>query len=232
MGFSFHGGPALLDRLLAEHPEVDFVQLQINYADWENPSVQSRANYEVARRHGKPIVVMEPVKGGNLADPPADVKQLLQRHAPDRSCASWAIRFAASLDGVMTVLSGMSNLAQMRDNLSYMRQFQPLDEQEQQVIQRAQQLLGHSASIPCTACHYCTDGCPSRIPIPEIFRAANKQLANGQMAEARAAYAAAVAGKGSPADCIHCGQCERACPQHLPVTRYLQQSADLLDVQT
>ena len=160
IGFSFHAGPELLDKLLTQHPEVDFVQLQINYADWENPKVLSRANYEVARKHGKQIVVMEPVKGGALADPPAEVQKLFKAYAPEMSCASWGIRFAASLPGVLTVLSGMSNTAQMQDNLSYMENFVPFCDAEQKIIQQAQIIMGSSAAIPCTACHYWTEGCP------------------------------------------------------------------------
>lgn len=229
IGFSFHAGPQLLDQILRDHPEVDFVQLQLNYADWENPSVQSRANYEVARKHGKPIVVMEPVKGGTLADPPSEVKKLFHDYAPDASCASWAIRFAASLDGVMTVLSGMSNTQQMEDNLSYMRDFQPLNADEQKIIQKAQQILGQSSAIACTACHYCTEGCPRQIPIPEIFSAANLHLANGQLDQARQQYAVAVEDRGKASDCIACGQCERACPQHLKIIDNLKQCAGLLE---
>ncbi len=228
-GFSYHAGPELLDRLLAAHPEVDFIQLQINYEDWENPSVASRANYEVARRHGKSIVIMEPVKGGRLADPPAAVKELLHKYHPDMSYASWAICFAASLDGILTVLSGMSNLAQMEDNISYMKDFRPLDREEQRIIQEAQRILGKSATIPCTACRYCTEGCPKGIAIPEIFAAANKRLGNGQMEEALSDYRQA-AGEGHRAsDCIGCGQCERACPQHLTITEHLKQCAKMLE---
>lgn len=229
MGFSFHAGPQLLDRLLREHPEVDFVQLQINYADWENPSVASRANYEVAREHGKSIVVMEPVKGGNLANPPAAVKKMFDAYHPDLFYASWAIRFAASLDGIITVLSGMSNTAQMEDNLSYMKNFQPLNEEEQKIIQQAQRILGKSSTIPCTACHYCTEGCPKHIPIPEIFSAMNKQLGNGQTAEAVSDYQRVTASGGLASECISCKQCERVCPQQLNIVDGLKQCAAALE---
>lgn len=229
IGFSFHADPALLDQLLTEHPEVDFVQLQINYADWENPSVASRANYEMARKHGKSIVVMEPVKGGKLANPPEEVRRLFQEYHPEMSFASWAIRFVASLDGIITVLSGMSNTAQMKDNLSYMKNFQPLNIEEQKIIQQAQRIMGNSQTIPCTSCHYCTKGCPKQIPIPEIFSAMNKQLGNGQRAEALSDYQQAVEEGGRASDCIGCGQCERACPQHIPVIEQLKKCADLLE---
>ena len=228
-GFSYHAGPELLDRLLTDHPEVDFIQLQINYADWENPSVSSRANYEVARRHGVPVTVMEPVKGGTLARPPEAVKQRFLAMRPGLSCASWAIRFAASLEGILTVLSGMSSVKQMEDNLSYMKDFRPLDEAEQEAIRDAQRILGHSAAIPCTACRYCTEGCPRGIPIPEIFAAANRQLGNGQMEAAKAAYREAVLPGRRASDCIACRKCERACPQHLPITRHLKEAAAMLE---
>lgn len=229
IGFSFHAGPRLLDQLLQEHPEVDFVQLQINYADWENPSVAARANYEVARKHGKSIVVMEPVKGGRLANPPAAVKKLFDEYHPDMSYASWAIRFVASLDGIITVLSGMSNTAQMEDNLSYMKNFQPLNEEEQEIIRQAQKILGNSSAIPCTACHYCTEGCPKQIPIPEIFSAMNKQLGNGQMAEAAADYQKATASGGLATECVGCKQCERVCPQHISIVDDLKRCAKALE---
>ncbi len=228
-GFSFHDSPELLDKLLTEHPDVDFVQLQINYADWENPEVQSRACYEVARKHGKQVVIMEPVKGGALANPPEQVKALFDAAKPGASYASWALRFAASLDGVLAVLSGMSNLEQVDDNLATMSDFQPLNDAEQKVIQQAQHILGNSAAIACTACHYCTAGCPKKIAIPEIFAAANKQLANGQKAEAAAAYAAATAEGGKASACIHCKQCERICPQHLPITDLLDRCAAMFE---
>ena len=202
---------------------------QINYADWENPSVTARANYEVARKHGKSIVVMEPVKGGTLANPPEKVKKLFKEYHPDMSYASWAIRFVASLDGIITVLSGMSNIEQMEDNLSYMKNFQPLNEEEQKIIQQAQRILGKSSTIPCTACHYCTEGCPKQIPIPEIFSAANKQLGNGQIAEAVQNYQKVAEEGHRASDCVGCKQCEGACPQHLSITEYLNQCAGMLE---
>lgn len=229
LGFSFHAGPKLLDQLLNQHPDVDFVQLQINYLDWENPKVTARANYEVARKHNVPIVVMEPVKGGALENPPAEVKKLFSECRPGMSPASWAIRFAASLDGVMTVLSGMSNLAQMEDNLSYMRDFRPLDDTEQKIIQQAQRIMGKSAAIPCTGCRYCVEGCPRNIPIPEIFAAMNKRLANGQAADAESAYWQAVGGGSKASDCIGCGQCEKVCPQRLEVVKHLRGCAEVLE---
>lgn len=176
MGFSFHDTPECLDALLCAHPETEFVQLQINYADWENPDVTARANYEVARKHGKSIVVMEPIKGGALADPIPAVRDIFRAADPNASFASWAIRYAASLDGIVTVLSGMSNLTQMEDNLSYMKDFKPMNASEQAAIRKAQEAINGVKSIPCTACHYCTAGCPKHIPIPEIFAARNRQL--------------------------------------------------------
>lgn len=229
MGFSFHGGPKLLDQLLHDHPEVEFVQLQINYADWEDPKVQSRANYEVARKHGKPVVIMEPVKGGKLADPPKEVRALMNEAAPGASPASWAIRFAASLEGVMTVLSGMSTLEQMEDNLSFMTDFQPLSPDERAVLFKAQEILGRSSVIPCTACHYCTEGCPKQIPIPEIFSAMNLRLGDGQGEQAVKAYSEAVKEGHMASDCIACGQCENACPQHIDVIEKLKDCAAALE---
>ena len=228
-GFSFHATPEILDELLTAHPDAEFVQLQINYADWENPAVTARANYEVARKHGKSIVVMEPVKGGALANPIPAVQDILRSANPAASFASWGIRYAASLDGIITVLSGMSSVEQMEDNLSYMKNFQPLDEVERTAIQKAQKAINGVKSIPCTACHYCTAGCPKRIPIPEIFAARNKQLLWGQMEEGRTDYAQAVENGGRASDCIACGQCVRACPQQLTVIDYLKDCAVQFD---
>lgn len=228
-GFSFHATPDILDRLLTDHPDAEFVQLQLNYADWENPDVTARENYEVARKHGKSIVVMEPVKGGALANPPTKVQEILRQADPKASFASWAIRYAASLDGIITVLSGMSNLEQMEDNLSYMKDFRPLNADEQQAIRQAQEAINGVKSIPCTACHYCTGGCPKQIPIPEIFAARNRQLVWGQLQEGQAVYDQLAAKGNVASDCIGCGQCERACPQQIKVIRRLKECAAALE---
>ena len=222
MGFSFHADPELLEELLTKHPEVDFVQLQINYADWENPGVNSRENLEICRRHGKPVVVMEPVKGGILADPIPAVKAILDRDNTGLSYAGWAIRFVASQEGVFVVLSGMSNISQMEDNLSFMRDFKPLDEHETALIQEAQEALDQDKSIPCTACHYCTKGCPMNIPIPEIFTVENRK-AGSPLFRTQREYNIVTQGRGRASDCIACGQCEGACPQHLPIISLLEQ---------
>ena len=228
-GFSFHATPDILDQLLTDHPDAEFVQLQLNYADWENPDVTARENYEVARKHGKSIVVMEPVKGGVLANPPTKVQEIFRQADLKASFASWAIRYAASLDGIITVLSGMSNLEQMEDNLSYMKDFRPLNAHEQQAIRKAQEAINGVKSIPCTACHYCTGGCPKQIPIPEIFAARNRQLVWGQLQEGQAAYDQLAAKGNVASDCIGCGQCERACPQQIKVIQRLKECAAALE---
>lgn len=229
-GFSFHDKPGLLDKLLTDHPDVDFVQLQLNYADWDDLKILSRANYEVARAHNVSIVVMEPVKGGLLADPPTPVAKILKEADSAASPASWAVRFAASLDGVITVLSGMSTLEQMDDNLSYMQAFKPLSYEEQRVIAQAQQAIADIDSIPCTACHYCMPGCPINMPIPDIFTAMNKEILYHKTEDAKAAYAFATDKAGTRAsDCIACGQCEDACPQNIHVISRLRDSAAALE---
>ena len=227
-GFSFHADPALLEEILSAHPDAEFVQLQINYADWENPGVSSRECYEIARRHGKPIIIMEPVKGGALADPIPEVQRILKEANPAASIASWAVRYAASLEGIITVLSGMSNIEQMKDNLSYMKNFSPLSENEYAVIRKAQDALNGNTDIPCTACHYCTDGCPKQIPIPEIFSTANRQRGNADFRRKRE-YEVITTDKGKISDCIECGQCEKACPQHIPIIRQLKQCAEIFE---
>ncbi|MBQ3376564.1 MAG: aldo/keto reductase [Erysipelotrichaceae bacterium] len=224
-GFSFHSTPERLDELLTKHPDAEFVQLQINYADWDNPQVQSRRCLEVARAHGKSVVVMEPVKGGQLANPISDIQNLFKSYNPEASCASWAIRFVASQDGIITVLSGMSNIAQMADNVSYMGNFQPLNDEEKEVIRKAQEILDSINMIPCTGCRYCTKGCPMGIRIPDLFSLKNRQLLNGiadhdeKLVER---YNRMTADSAKASDCLQCGQCEGACPQGINIIERLQ----------
>ncbi len=223
-GFSFHSTPEELEEILTAHPEMEFVQLQINYADWENPAVQSRGCYEVARKHGKPIIIMEPVKGGMLAVPPASVEKILRETEPDASPASWAIRFAADLDGVITVLSGMSSTAQMKENLSYMKDFSGLSEREKETLQKAQKELAKIPLIPCTTCNYCAKVCPMNIGISGSFTAMNYLTLYGDMPAAAHQENWLVGGHGkSYANaCIKCGKCEEACPQHIAIRRELE----------
>ncbi len=228
-GFSFHGSTGLLEKLLTDHPDCEFVQLQINYADWENPNVNSRINYETARRHGKSIVVMEPVKGGTLASPPRRVAEILREANPDASPASWAIRYVASMDGILTVLSGMSSVEQMQDNLSYMKEFKPLTPAEQETIRKAQEALSRVTSIPCTGCNYCGPGCPMGIKIPRIFSARNVELIWENGEKARREYENAVKDAGRASDCIGCGQCESQCPQHIGIIEELKKCAEKYD---
>lgn len=229
VGFSFHSTPEELDAILKAHPEMEFVQLQINYADWENPSVQSRACYEVARKYGKPVIIMEPVKGGSLAALPADIAKIFTDADPKASLSSWAIRFAASLDGLVTVLSGMSTLAQMEDNLSFMENFQPLTGAERAVVDKVRAALDKVPQIPCTACSYCTKGCPQSINIPGIFKAMNNQLIYGNRAGAVGNYSFATRTGGKASDCIACGQCEAACPQHIEIIEELKKAVEMFE---
>lgn len=229
IGFSFHGSPELLENLLDAHPEVELVQLQINYADWENPKVQSRANLAVCQKHHIPVTIMEPVKGGLLANPPKEIQDLLRQAEPDMSFASWAIRFAASQEGVVTVLSGMSSLEQMDNNLSYMKDFQPLNAQENDVILKARDILSEANQIACTGCHYCMPGCPVHMHIPDIFTAMNVYKMYGRLDKAKQEYRFAVNGSSLASQCLHCGQCEGACPQSLPIISYLEEAARTLE---
>ncbi len=222
IGFSFHDSAAVLDMILTEHPEVEFVQLQINYLDWESEKVQSRLCYEVARKHGKPIIVMEPVKGGALARVPEPVKELFHNFAPDASVASWAIRFAAGLDGVFMVLSGMSDMEQLLDNTSYMKEFRPLSEREQTKVMTAAEMINGSISIPCTACQYCSVDCPMNIAIPEYFELYN-QSRRGDGTDGRESYTVLTENRGCASDCIECGQCEEKCPQKIEIMEHLKQ---------
>ena len=229
LGFSMHDNAENLDKILTEHPEMEIVQLQINYADWESVSIQSRACYEVARKHNKPIIIMEPVKGGSLANLPAPIEKIFKDYNPDASLSSWAVRYAASLDGLVTVLSGMSTLEQMKDNLSYMENFKPLDENERKVVADVVAALDALPQIPCTGCQYCVKDCPMSINIPGIFKAMNNQLIYGNRAGALGNFAFATRSGGKPSECIACGQCEGACPQHVSVIEELQRAVEMLE---
>ena len=226
VGFSFHDTPELLDEILTKHPQMEFVQLQINYLDWESEWVQSRKVYEMAQKHNKPVIVMEPVKGGTLAKVPAQAEALLKGMAPDLSVASWGIRFAASLPGVMVVLSGMSTMEQMEDNLSYMENFKPLTEEEKALTQRVADIINAQIAVPCTGCAYCTEGYPMQIPIPKYFSLYNEDMREDLEEKGwtiNFSYYDNLAGRfGRARDCIACGQCEGVCPQHLPIIEKLK----------
>ena len=224
-GFSFHDRADVLDTILTDHPEVDLVQLQINYLDWEDEGVQSRLCYEVARKHNKPIVIMEHVKGGTLANVPEGVEKLYKEMNPDMSIPSWAIRFAAGLDGVMMVLSGMSNEAQLLDNTSYMQDFKPLSEEEKAAIWQAARMIKTKNDIGCTACHYCTENCPKNIAIPEYFQLYNqyKHAKDDEKQALKDAYKELTKTHGAASDCIQCRRCEGMCPQKLPIVDNLKE---------
>lgn len=225
-GFSFHADPELLEELLIAHPDVEFVQLQINYADWNNPGVSGRKNYEICMKYNKPVIIMEPVKGGILADPIPSVKAVFDATNSGISYAGWALKYAASPEGVFVVLNGASSVEQIKDSLAAMKDFKPLDEKEQAVIAAAQKAMDADQSIPCTACHYCTKGCPMNIPIPEIFTVENRKKGSPRFRTLRE-YTIVTTGKGKASDCIECGQCESACPQHLEIISLLNQCRDL-----
>lgn len=226
IGISFHASAELLDEILTKHPYLEFVQLQINYLDWESQWIQSKACYEVAVRHGIPVIVMEPVKGGTLAKVPAEVEELFKAHDADASPASWAIRFAASLPGVMMVLSGMSSLAQMEDNLSFMENFKPLTEEEKALVMKAGEIINGQIAVPCTGCSYCTEGCPQKIAIPQYFSLYNEDMREHLEEKGWTVnftnYANLAKDFGKAKDCIACGQCEEMCPQHLPIIEHLK----------
>ncbi len=225
VGFSFHDSPEFLEQVLQEHPEVEVVQLQFNYLDYDDPKVQSIGCYEVCRRYGKQVLVMEPVKGGVLADLPEEGRAVLDALGGG-SYASYALRYAASFPNVIMVLSGMSDQAQMADNVRFMKDFRPLSQEEFAALDRVREIIRSKPQIACTACKYCLEGCPQAIPIPDLFRVFNRKMRAAGM-DAAAAYEKAVAGKGRAEDCIRCGKCEKICPQHLPVRDLLGQCVKL-----
>lgn len=227
MGFSFHDTPELLDEILTNHPDMEFVQLQINYLDWESEWVQSRACYDVAVKHGKPVTVMEPVRGGTLAKIPSDVEKVFKDRDPNMSAPSWAVRFVASLDNVMLVLSGMSSIEQMEDNTSYMVNFKPLSDDEKEMCIKAGKVIISRLAIPCTACSYCTSGCPMKIAIPKYFKMYNENkfedLEEEDWTVKYDDYPELLDGGGGKAsDCVACGQCEGVCPQHITIIENLK----------
>jgi len=212
LALSFHDSPEYLDMILTEHPEVEAVQLQFNYRDWENPKVESRRCYEVCRKHGKPIIVMEPVKGGKLINLPAEAQKVFD-DLRGGSNASYAIRFAAGFEGIFMVLSGMGSMDMMNDNTSYMVDFQPLNEEEKAAVEKVRQILIQNEQIPCTGCRYCCDVCPQQIPIPELFAAMNENRPFGDPQGVQKANS-----------CLGCGACEDACPQHISVKELVQKA--------
>lgn len=233
IAFSFHDKADVLDRILSAHPEVEFVQLQINYLDWESPRVQSRLCYETAVRHGKKVIIMEPVKGGALAQLPADAEALLKAADPGASIASWALRFAAGLPDVHVVLSGMSNIAQLDDNTAVMSDFKPLSDGERAMLEKCAEIINNYTAIPCTACHYCTEGCPMGIDIPAIFamynESARAKLLRAWSDPGKKKYDEFVGDHAKASDCVACRQCEGACPQHIGVVKALADVAALYE---
>lgn len=225
IGFSFHDSAEVLDDILTRHPEVDLVQIQLNYLDWDNEIIQSGACYEVCRKHKKPIIVMEPVKGGTLANLPKEAEALLEGESPAR----YAIRFAASKEGVELVLSGMSSLAQVEENTSFMADFQPLSEEEVKTLDRVKEIVKAAVAIPCTGCSYCTDGCPAGIPIPQYFSLYNEQQLYRWQVNAEGRYNKLAERFPRANTCLACGQCEEKCPQKLPIIKHLRSVSESFD---
>ena len=228
VGLSFHDRAEVLDKILTEYPQIEVVQIQFNYLDYDDIAVQSRKCYEVCRKHGKPVLVMEPVKGGSLVNLPEEAKKVLD-DLHGGSPASYAIRFAAGFPGMMMVLSGMSDLEQMKDNLSYMRDFKPLNETELAAVNKVQEIFHKMNMIPCTACRYCVEGCPKQISIPDLFAIMNiKQLHHDWNADYYYEEVHTAPGRRA-SDCLKCGKCEKICPQHLPIRKLLEEVAKEFD---
>ena len=231
IGFSFHDTADVLELILSEQPEVEYVQLQINYLDWEDANVQSRKCYEVAVKYGKKVLVMEPVKGGMLAKVSPEVEKMFKEYRPDASAASWAVRFCASLENVVMVLSGMSDEEQVADNTAYMQEFEPFTEEEFAIVQKAAEIIRNDIAIGCTGCAYCVADCPKNIAIPEYFSIYNryKQFQGTSVKWDKQNYDRRAAERGKASDCIECGLCEGHCPQHLPIRSLLKDVAEVFE---
>ncbi len=225
VGMSFHDMPELLEEILEKYGEgLDFLQLQINYIDWEQPNVQARRCLEIANKYQKPVIVMEPCKGGTLTNVPKEAEKLMKEYHPEASVASWAMRFAASQKGVFRVLSGMNTMEQVLDNTGTFQDFKPLDEGEYEVIRKVAEIINKKTAVPCTACEYCTHGCPKKIAIPQYFALYNSVMrTSGSFSSQQVYYNNIVLNDhGKAGDCIKCGKCEQACPQHLPIREHLK----------
>ena len=220
-GISFHDRAAVLEQILTEYPQIEVVQIQFNYADYEDPSVESRKCYEVCEKHGKPVIVMEPVKGGSLVALPEEAQKIYDSLGSSMSNASYAIRFAAGFDNIMMVLSGMGNMEMMKDNVSYMRDFQPLSIEERAAVDKVTEIFRSQNLIPCTACRYCMEECPKGIHIPDLFALLNAKKCFGNW-NTDYYYNNIHTGEGTKAkDCLKCGKCEKICPQHLEIRKLL-----------
>ena len=229
VGMSFHDMPELLDRILAEYGDcLDFLQLQINYADMEQPNVRGRECLEIANQYNKPVTVMEPCKGGTLISLPKEAEELMKAYAPEASAASWAMRFAACQPGVARVLSGMNSIEQVLDNCGTFSPLVPLNDEENGIIRQVVDIINANTAVPCTSCEYCTHGCPKHIAIPQYFSIYNSIMrTTGSYSSQQVYYNnIALAGHGKAGECIKCGKCEQACPQHLPIRDYLEQVAE------
>lgn len=227
VGISFHDKASVLDLILTEHPEIEVVQIQFNYMDYEDPGIESRLCYEVCRKHGKPVIVMEPVKGGSLVNLPDQARAVFDE-LKGGSYASYAIRFAAGFEGMMMVLSGMSNMEQLQDNLGYMKDFQPLSEKELEAIDQVRAIFMKQDLIPCTSCQYCVAGCPKHIAIPDLFACMNGKK-NFKDWNGAWYYMIYTQNKGKASDCVECGKCEKVCPQHLKIRSLLKDVAAEFD---